>query len=221
MNNTFERKALTLPYWPDVVRIGRQTNGKTVPTFGNGFFDSKVLSRQHAEVWADREGRVLIRDVKSSNGTFVNGQRLSAENRESPPHVLREGDVLELGIDIVGDDQKTVLHHKVAARVDYAGIVLAKPDLLELNIDFGDLKAAANGWLTGAVPAGAHSGPARSRTGSQDGGAGLSGGGSTFGPALTNARVGPVGAIGPPMRNANFWMTPVSIEQIVKRLNVS
>ena len=35
------------------VKIGRQTNARTVPAENNGYFDSKVLSRQHAEVWED------------------------------------------------------------------------------------------------------------------------------------------------------------------------
>ena len=39
------------------VKIGRQTNAKTVPAERNGFFDSKVLSRQHAEVW-EENGKV-------------------------------------------------------------------------------------------------------------------------------------------------------------------
>jgi len=33
------------------VKIGRQTNACTVPAEDNGDFDSKVLSRQHAEVY--------------------------------------------------------------------------------------------------------------------------------------------------------------------------
>lgn len=36
------------------IRIGRQTSAKTVPTAHNGYFDSKVLSRQHAEIWCDK-----------------------------------------------------------------------------------------------------------------------------------------------------------------------
>lgn len=35
------------------IKIGRQTNAKTVPNERNGYFDSKVLSRQHAEVWEE------------------------------------------------------------------------------------------------------------------------------------------------------------------------
>ncbi|KAB8356421.1 hypothetical protein FH972_024004 [Carpinus fangiana] len=123
MNGTFERKTITVPHSPEVLRIGRQTNAKTVPTPLNGYFDSKVLSRQHAEVWAERDGKIWIRDVKSSNGTFVNGKRLSQENRDSEPHPLKENDIVELGIDIISEDQKTVVHHKVAARVEHAGPV--------------------------------------------------------------------------------------------------
>ena len=55
MNGTFERKTINVPFYPDVLRIGRQTNNKTIPTPLNGYFDSKVLSRQHAEIWADRQ----------------------------------------------------------------------------------------------------------------------------------------------------------------------
>ncbi|KAG9526422.1 hypothetical protein KCU93_g5522, partial [Aureobasidium melanogenum] len=134
MNGTFERKTISVPFFPDVLRIGRQTNAKTAPTPANGFFDSKVLSRQHAEIYAERNGRIYIRDVKSSNGTFVNGQRLSPENKESEPHELREQDVLELGIDIVSEDQKTIVHHKVAARVEHAGIYNQSAEL-----NFGEM----------------------------------------------------------------------------------
>ncbi|KAF8573544.1 SMAD/FHA domain-containing protein [Ramaria rubella] len=98
------------------VKIGRQTNAKTVPGERNGYFDSKVLSRQHAEVW-EETGKIYIKDVKSSNGTFINGERLSAEGVESDPFELKTDDIVEFGIDIVGEDNKTIIHHKVAARV--------------------------------------------------------------------------------------------------------
>ncbi|KAF7313227.1 Glycosyltransferase family 69 protein [Mycena kentingensis (nom. inval.)] len=92
------------------------TNIKSSPCQSNGFFDSKVLSRQHAEVWAEND-KCLIRDVKSSNGTFLNGERLSQEGLESEPFELKSDDILEFGIDIFGEDNKTIIHHKVAARV--------------------------------------------------------------------------------------------------------
>jgi pSer/pThr/pTyr-binding forkhead associated (FHA) protein len=119
INSTFENKTITVPFYPDVLRIGRQTNDTNHPTPENGYFDSKVMSRHHAEVWSDRNGKIWIRDTKSSNGTFVNGERLSQENTESDPHELREQDVVELGIDIISEDQKTVMHPKIAARVEH------------------------------------------------------------------------------------------------------
>ncbi|KAJ7150789.1 hypothetical protein C8R46DRAFT_810674, partial [Mycena filopes] len=84
----------------------------------NGVFESRVLSRQHAEVWVEG-GRILIRDVKSSNGTFVNGERLSGEGVESDAFELRTDDILEFGIDILGEHGE-VVHRKVAARATCA-----------------------------------------------------------------------------------------------------
>lgn len=123
LNGTFERKTIQVPFYPQALRVGRQTSNETVPTPINGFFDNKVLSRQHAEIWADRQGKVWICDVKSSNGTFVNGSRLSPENRQSEPHELQSGDHLELGADIVSDDQQFVVCPKVAAKVEHAGFL--------------------------------------------------------------------------------------------------
>jgi hypothetical protein len=210
MNGTFERKTITVPFFPDVLRVGRQTNNKTIPTPLNGYFDSKVLSRQHAEVWADRNGKIWIRDVKSSNGTFVNGARLSQENRDSDPHELREQDMLELGIDIVSEDQKTIVHHKVAARVEHAGIYARSAnDMMDLN--FGELEGPQ------LLPNMMGPGPQqltnmRGRTPSQ---------GSMNGQRMSGP--GPVAnypsALQQP-RHPNFWLQPITMEQVVKKLNV-
>ncbi|CEL62663.1 putative protein C3H7,13 OS=Schizosaccharomyces pombe (strain 972 / ATCC 24843) GN=SPBC3H7.13 PE=1 SV=1 [Rhizoctonia solani AG-1 IB] len=115
LNDTFVPKQIALGGGVRV-KIGRQTNAKTVPGERNGYFDSKVLSRQHAEVW-EENGKIYIKDVKSSNGTFINGDRLSAESVESEPCELKSEDIVEFGIDIVGEDNKTIIHHKVATRV--------------------------------------------------------------------------------------------------------
>ncbi|KAF8881790.1 hypothetical protein BD779DRAFT_1473265 [Infundibulicybe gibba] len=115
LNDSFIPKHIALLH-NQHVKIGRQTNAKTAPGERNGFFDSKVLSRQHAEVW-EEANKIFIRDVKSSNGTFINGERLSPEGLESEPFELKSDDIVEFGIDIVGEDNKTIIHHKVAARV--------------------------------------------------------------------------------------------------------
>jgi len=98
------------------VKIGRQVNSKTAPSLGNGYFDSKVLSRNHAEIWYDG-GKIYIKDTKSSNGTFVNQKRLSEENQESAPHELGYGDIVEFGIDIMNDDGATVMYKRVKTLV--------------------------------------------------------------------------------------------------------
>jgi pSer/pThr/pTyr-binding forkhead associated (FHA) protein len=48
--------------------------------------------------------QVYIKDVKSSNGTFVNGERLSNECEESEPKELNNQDEIEFGIDIINDN---------------------------------------------------------------------------------------------------------------------
>ncbi len=213
MNGTFERKTINVPFFPEVLRIGRQTNAKTVPTPVNGYFDSKVLSRQHAEIWSDRSGKIWIRDVKSSNGTFVNGQRLSAENRDSEPHELREQDILELGIDIVSEDQKTVVHHKVSARVEHAGIYGNGTSVLDLN--FGDIDPVAGAALL-APPLSSSMAHMRGRNGSQ-GSVGSNGRMGSGPPSLAGSNMSGMGQ----QRHMGFWLTPITMEQVVKKLNVS
>lgn len=208
LNGTFERKTISVPFYPDSLRIGRQTNQKTIPTPINGFFDSKVLSRQHAEIWADRVGKIFIRDVKSSNGTFVNGTRLSQENRESEPHELQTGDHLELGIDIVSEDQKTVVHHKVAAKVEHAGFTSPSNNVLEMN--FGDLDPANGGAMLGPPQGGA---PFRGRQASN---ASMS----------SNGRMMPAASVANSQMNGGagrgpFLLSTVTSEHIIKRLHVS
>lgn len=205
-NGTFEKKYISVPYYPDVLRIGRQTNAKTIPSPVNGYFDSKVLSRQHAEIWADGQGKIYIRDIKSSNGTFVNGHRLSPENRESDPHELREHDNLELGIDIISEDAKSIVHHKVAAKVENAGIY-GQNNAFDLN--FNDIDPSSGGGL---FPSHLNQSSSlmRGRSGSN---ASLSSNRS-----VQTAANGHAGAS--QQRQINYWSTPVTIEQVVKRLTV-
>ncbi|KAK4102862.1 hypothetical protein N658DRAFT_514967 [Parathielavia hyrcaniae] len=203
LNGSFERKTISVPYFPETLRIGRQTNAKTVPTPINGYFDSKVLSRQHAEIWADANGKIWIRDVKSSNGTFVNGTRLSLENRESEPHELQTQDHLELGIDIVNEDQKTVMHHKVAAKVEHAGFVTPTSNVLDMN--FGDLDPLNSAMM---LPVGGPS-PFRARAGGQPG-------------VAANIRMAPGNMGAQPSTLAQqrqFWLNPITTEHIVKKLH--
>src|SRR5215216_3159889 len=49
------------------------------------------LSRRHARVQSTKDGLLLIEDLESTNGTFVNGGRIPA------PTLLRAGDQIVLG----------------------------------------------------------------------------------------------------------------------------
>ncbi|KAJ3057270.1 hypothetical protein HK097_009929 [Rhizophlyctis rosea] len=69
-------------------------------------FRSKVVSRTHAELWAETDGQIYFRDVGSSSGTFLNRLRLSPSGKESKPHLLKSGDVLQLGVDYQGRQEE-------------------------------------------------------------------------------------------------------------------
>lgn len=198
MNGTFERKTIDVPFHPDILKIGRQTNAKTLPTPLNGYFDSKVLSRQHAEIWAERDGKIWIRDIRSSNGTFVNSKRLSLENRDSEPHPLKDQDILELGIDIVSEDGRSIVHHKVAARVEHAGIHNSGNN----GMDFGNANSSNE-----PNPGQRWTHDWRNRNNSQ---------GSIAGARSANTY--PNGSSAAAYHSK--WLQPVTMEQIVKKLKV-
>jgi len=137
LNDTFVSKQINLAPTNsrEHIKIGRYSNNKTVPSPVNGYFDSKVLSRAHAEVWYEND-KVYIKDIKSSNGTFINGTRLSPESQESEPFELHNEDVVDFGIDILTDDNKDILHRRVACRVF---LVMTPEDALKLRSDFTSL----------------------------------------------------------------------------------
>ncbi|EEB09259.1 FHA domain-containing protein Far10 [Schizosaccharomyces japonicus yFS275] len=115
LNGTFSPKKVQLEP-SQSVKVGRRTNEYSTPQTNNLFFDSKVLSRHHAKIWFDKNTMgVYVRDVKSSNGTFLNGTRLSAENRSSAPYRLNSGDILDFGVDICNDD--SIVHKNVSGKV--------------------------------------------------------------------------------------------------------
>lgn len=66
-----------------VVRIGRGESMDLV-------IDNVSVSRRQAEI-RDEAGSWVVRDLGSSNGTFVNGERLTGD------HVLRPGDEISFG----------------------------------------------------------------------------------------------------------------------------
>ena len=58
----------------------------------------------------------FIRDTKSSSGTFLNHIRLSHPNIESKPFPLKDGDVVQLGVDYQGGTEE--IYRCVKMRVE-------------------------------------------------------------------------------------------------------
>ncbi|MBI3164899.1 MAG: FHA domain-containing protein [Anaerolineales bacterium] len=78
---------VTFPLDGDQLTIGRDsTNGVAI--------NDAEISRKHARMMF-QGGKYVLEDLGSTNGTFVNGQRLAG------PVVLKPGDVVSLGEQIV------------------------------------------------------------------------------------------------------------------------
>jgi len=86
------------------VKVGRSV-ARARPIQTNAIFDCKVLSRNHALLWYEN-GKFYLQDTKSSNGTFVNNQRLSKGSEESPPREVCSGDILQFGVDVMENSRK-------------------------------------------------------------------------------------------------------------------
>jgi len=86
------------------VKVGRSV-ARARPVQTNAIFDCKVLSRNHALLWYEN-GKFYLQDTKSSNGTFVNNQRLSKGSEESPPREVCSGDILQFGVDVMENSRK-------------------------------------------------------------------------------------------------------------------
>lgn len=93
-----ERNNLTLTFPLDTMRkvlIGRtdvqQGFVPDIDVIGLGYDDAGV-SRKHAALEHDGE-RVKVRDLSSTNGTYLNGKRVMPEQ----PRILRNGDDLRMG----------------------------------------------------------------------------------------------------------------------------
>ncbi|XP_039859338.1 sarcolemma associated protein a isoform X4 [Simochromis diagramma] len=93
-------------YLDEPVKIGRSV-ARCRPAQNNATFDCKVLSRNHALVWFDHKtGKFYLQDTKSSNGTFINSQRLSRGSEESPPCEVLSGDIIQFGVDVTENTRK-------------------------------------------------------------------------------------------------------------------
>ncbi len=111
---------VTFPLEGDQLTIGRDANN------GVPINDAEV-SRKHSRL-TFQGGKYVLEDLGSTNGTFVNGQRLAG------PMVLKAGDVVSLGEQIVlmydainMDPGATIAVSRKSARVDPPPIQSSAP----------------------------------------------------------------------------------------------
>lgn len=101
----------TLPSESCVIRVGRYSErdgipipNPTEPSDAPVGFKSKVVSRKHCE-FMYMNGQWHVKDVGSSSGTFLNHMRLSQPNMPSRLYSIKDGDIVQLGIDFRGGEE--------------------------------------------------------------------------------------------------------------------
>ncbi|XP_049632127.1 sarcolemmal membrane-associated protein isoform X11 [Suncus etruscus] len=115
-------------YLDEPVKVGRSV-ARCRPAQNNATFDCKVLSRNHALVWFDpKAAKFYLQDTKSSNGTFINSQRLSRGSEESPPCEILSGDIIQFGVDVTENTRK-VTHGCIVSTIK-----LFLPDGMEARL---------------------------------------------------------------------------------------
>ncbi|KKY21134.1 hypothetical protein UCRPC4_g03830 [Phaeomoniella chlamydospora] len=107
----FSPIARTLPSTSSIIKVGRYSEREgipianpTTPSDAPVGFKSKVVSRKHCE-FSFQHGSWYIKDVASSSGTFLNHVRLSQPNQVSRLFPVKDGDVVQLGIDFRGGEE--------------------------------------------------------------------------------------------------------------------
>lgn len=127
------------------IRIGRQTESKDepqLPQFERPIvFKSKVVSRSHAEFFV-KDDQWFVQDMRSSSGTFLNRRRLSEAGKPSKPHVLKNGDMLQFGMDFRGGTEEIFKCIKVRVETNQSW----KRKVQQYNIEAVErLRGVANG----------------------------------------------------------------------------
>lgn len=86
-----------------------------------------------------------LQDTKSSNGTFVNNNRLTAETEH---HEVCSGDIVQFGVDVIENNRK-VTHGCIIATLKLylpdGKEAKASPSIVESNTD-GMLGVISKGW---------------------------------------------------------------------------
>ncbi len=113
---------------------------------------SSLVSRQHCHLF-EKKGLLLVKDLGSANGTFVNGKRVQEQQVLEPGDELTIGDV-QLRVERIGQPTAVAPQSRATSKVETA-IVSSPPipaaDVDDFEIDFGE--ESDEPTLTPAPPA--------------------------------------------------------------------
>ena len=103
----------TYPLEGDLISIGRDSTN-TIQ------INDAEISRRHARLQF-QGGKYVIEDLGSTNGTFINGQRLAA------PYVLKQGDVVSFGEQIVLAYESSTFDPAATVATSHATVMSHQP----------------------------------------------------------------------------------------------
>lgn len=145
---TFTPVSRTLPSEHSIIRVGRYSEREGVPSANPTApsdapvgFKSKVVSRKHCE-FCFVDGQWQIKDVASSSGTFLNHIRLSQPNTESRLFPIKDGDIVQLGIDFRGGEE--MIFRCVKIRIECNRAWQKKPNNFKYALSFAVFRAKVN-----------------------------------------------------------------------------
>ena len=133
------------------ITIGRIQGNDIILPRGN-------VSKQHARV-VERDGKIVVLDLQSTNGTLVNGKRITA------PQVVRSGDKIQIGEFVIkvsvdngaheelptGKAKRRVTKRGVKKRLDVKEPLVEEDDEPELVDDFDELDGEPSATAADAV----------------------------------------------------------------------
>ena len=100
---------------------------------------SSQVSRQHCHLF-EKKGLLLVKDLGSANGTYVNGKRVKEQQVLEPGDELTIGDV-QLRVEKIGQPSTAAPQSRATSKVETA-IVSSPPiptaEIDDFEIDFGE-----------------------------------------------------------------------------------
>lgn len=85
------------------VYIGRHTDCQV-------FLPERTVSRQHAVIFATKEGKWMVEDLDSGNGTFLNGETVHKAEIKSGDHIRITDFIIEINLEEADEIEEPTTH---------------------------------------------------------------------------------------------------------------